>query len=196
MRKIVVFIGVLALMVSCSTTSTSDNQIVKIEKYYSLLDLLDEQINFLVSENASLEKTLAVDGQVELIRSSPNIEEWKSELELFYYADINKLGLIDAYETEELSNFGGGKKLINAAKSDSESVKLIEYNFANDLLESLRILVQDKNEVYVFEKEMKMNFIQKEGKSFLKDYSITGTQIMIMKSDMTFSLEAKVLPST
>lgn len=191
MRYIIVF-GALALLVSCN--SSNDNQVVKVEKYYGLLDLLDEQINFLVSEKASLEKTLAVDGQVELITSIPNIEEWKKELELFYYADINKLGLIDAYETEELSNFGGGKKLINAAKSDKESVQIIEYNFANDLLESLRILVQEENEVYVFEKEMKMNFIQKEGKPFLKDYSITGTQTMIMKSDMTFSLKAKVLP--
>ncbi len=106
------------------------------------------------------------------------------------------MGLIGAYETEELSNFGGGKKLINSAKSDEQSVRMIEYNFANDQLESLRILVEEDNEVYVFKKEMQMTFIQKNGKAYLKDYSITGTQTMVMKSDLFFSLKAKVLPST
>lgn len=194
MRQIIVLIGLMALLVSCS--SEGNNQIVKVDEYYSLLDLLDQQIDLLVSENASLEKTLGVGEQVEQISNTPNIEEWKRELELFYYANINKLGLIDAYETEELSNFGGGKKLINSAKSSEQSVRMIEYNFANDMLESLRILVEEENEVYVFKKEMQMTFTQKYGKPFLKDYSITGTQTMVMKSDLTFSLKAKVLPST
>jgi hypothetical protein len=194
MRQILGLIGLMALLVSCG--SGNNNQVVKIDEYYSLLDLLDEQIDLLVSENATLEKTLGVGEEVELISKTPNIEEWKSELELFYYANINKLGLIDAYETEELSNFGGGKKLINSAKSNEQSVRMIEYNFANDMLESLRILVEEENEVYVFKKEMQMTFTQKNGKSFLTDYSITGTQTMVMKSDLNFSLKAKVLPNT
>ena len=194
MRQILGLIGLMALLVSCG--SGNNNQVVNIDEYYSLLDLLDEQIDLLVSENATLEKTLGVGEEVELISKTPNIEEWKSELELFYYANINKLGLIDAYETEELSNFGGGKKLINSAKSNEQSVRMIEYNFANDMLESLRILVEEENEVYVFKKEMQMTFTQKNGKSFLTDYSITGTQTMVMKSDLNFSLKAKVLPNT
>jgi len=194
MRGIIVLIGTFAFLASCSPVSNTE--VVEINEYYNLLGLLDEQAALLAGQKATLEKTLGVGAEVEFISSTPNIEEWKSELELFYYANINKLGLIGAYETEELSNFGGGKKLINSAKSDEQSVRMIEYNFANDQLESLRILVEEDNEVYVFKKEMQMTFIQKNGKAYLKDYSITGTQTMVMKSDLFFSLKAKVLPST
>jgi len=184
------FMGALFLMLSCS--SEQDNQVVKIEKYYGLLDLLDEQVSMLVDQNAVLEKTLGVGSETEVTSKTPSAKEWRAELELFYYANINKLGLIDAYETEELSKFGGGKKLINSAKSSEFSVRMIEYNFANDKLESLRILVEEENEVYVFKKEMEMTFTQNRGVSVLTGYSIKGTQTMVMKSDLTFSLNAKI----
>ena len=185
-----VFIGALFMILSCD--SKEESQVVKIDDYYNLLQLLDEQIEFLVKNNATLEKTLGAGSESETTQKTPSTDEWKEELKLFYNANINKLGLKDAYEIEELGRIGGGKKLINSAKSDAQSVRLIEYNFGHETLESLRILIEEENEVYVFKKEMQMMFALKKGKLVLDTYSIEGSQTMVMKSDLNFSLNAKV----
>ena len=167
---------------------------VKIDKYFDLVSLLDQQAELLYNSGARLEKVLVANGKEDKMMVRPDsLGQLKAELKLFYEADINKLGLDDAYYEEELPGINGSRKVINTAKKKAPNVRLIEYDYEQDQLRHIRILVQDKNDIYNLEKEMLLNFEQVNGRELLTSYSINGKQDMVMKSELEFSLSGKVL---
>ena len=189
--------NILLTLLFCLTITACDTQEKADElvdlKYFDLVGLLDNQLDILVNSNASLEKIVGAGEEEEKLEIEPSKEGWREELKLFYGANINKLGLKDAYNVEELSRIGGGKKLINTAKSSGQTVRLLEYNYSEIGLESLRILIEEKNEVFVFQKEMLMSFALVNNEIVLSDYSIIGKQEMILKDDLDFALKGKIV---
>jgi hypothetical protein len=164
----------------------------RIDKYFDLVNLLDEQTELLYSNGTILKKKLTANGEVEsLMVQADSAAQFKYELKLFYEADINKLGLGDSYFTEELPGINGTRKVINTAKGSGPKVRLIEYDYESDKLRQIRILMEDKNDVYSFEKEMLMNFESINGRETLRDYRIQGKQQMVMKSDLDFIIEGR-----
>lgn len=185
-----IFLG-LFLILSITACNTGDIKTrVKIDKYFDLVSLLDEQSELLYTNKAVLDKKLTANGEVESILVRPDsAAQIRDELKLFYEANINKLGLGDAYFTEELPGINGMRKVINTAKKSGSNVRLIEYDYKSDVLDRVRIVMEDKNDVYTFEKEMLMNFKLVNGREILSNYTISGKQQMVMKSDLNFTIE-------
>lgn len=185
------FLGlVLALsVVACS--KPTENVAVKTGSYFDLIGLLDTQTALLLERGAVLQKKLTANGETEDMSVKPESEEQlKAELKLFYEANINKLGLDDAYFTEELPGINGASKIINAAKKAGPNIRMIEYDFYLGKISQIRVLVEDKNDIYTFEKEMTMKFESlADGREVLTSYRINGKQKMVMKSDLNFTLE-------
>lgn len=181
----------LFLILSITACNTGDvKSKVKIDKYFDLVSLLDEQSELLYTNKAVLDKKLTANGEVESILVRPDsAAQIRNELKLFYEANINKLGLGDAYFTEELPGINGMRKVINTAKRSGPNVRLIEYDYKSDALDRIRIVMEDKNDVYTFEKEMLMNFKSVNGREILSNYTISGKQQMVMKSDLNFIIE-------
>ena len=191
--KLKAFLG-LALLVLLSACDAEQTQAVKIDKYFDLVALLDRQAELLYSQGARVEKVLLANGEEEKMLVRPDsVGDLKKEWQLFYEADINKLGLDDAYEVEELPGINGNRKVITTAKKKAANVRLIEYEYDQDHLSQIRILIQEKNDIYNFEKEMLLNFEWVDGQERLKSYSINGKQDMVMKSELAFALSGKVL---
>ncbi len=186
-----VFLGlVLALnIVACS--APVETATVRTGSYFDLVGLLDRQTTLLLEQGAVLQKKLTANGETEDMSVKPDSEEQlRAELKLFYEANINKLGLDDAYFTEELPGINGASKIINTAKKAGPNVRMIEYDFNLGKISQIRVLVEDKNDIYTFEKEMTMKFEPlADGREILTGYSINGKQKMVMKSDLNFSLE-------
>ncbi len=191
MIRNLLFVTIVVLCSSCAPAT--EEKVTRTNVYYDLIGLLNNQVDYLASQNAVLEKKVGAGDESEILEITPDDKGWKEELKLFFNADINKLGLTDAYDVEQLSRIDGGRKLINAARSENQPIRLIEYNFSEKMLESLRILVEEKNEVYTFKKEMRMTFTQINDQTVLSQYSIVGTQAMVMKSDLDFSLNGKIV---
>jgi len=174
-------------------TVGQESEAIRTGTYFDLIELLDEQIAMFEIEKPALCKELNVNGETEKITLKfDSAQQWKDELGLFYQADINKLGLETAYITEELSVGNGNKKIIDSAKTEKPTVHSIEYNYSANQLESIRILVRDKNPVYNFEKELNLFFDVKQGKSILSSFSISGDQSMILKDELNYSLKATI----
>lgn len=191
--RISLFFG-LVLALAISSCDSGNRDVVRIDKYFDLISLLDEQAELLYKEGARVEKKLMANDQEEQMIVVPDsVGQLKAELKLFYEADINKLGLDDAYFTEELPGVNGGRKVINTAKKAGANVRQIEYDYLGDQINQIRILVEDKNDIYTFEKEMQMDFETKNGVNMLTGYSITGKQAMVLKSELNFSLSGKIL---
>ena len=191
--KLKAFLG-LALLVLLSACDARQTQAVKIDKYFDLVALLDQQAELLYSQGARVEKVLLANGEEEKMLIRPDsVGDLKNERQLFYEADINKLGLDDAYEVEELPGINGSRKVITTAKKKAANVRLIQFDYDQDRLSQIRILIQEKNDIYNFEKEMLLNFEWVDGQERLKYYSINGKQDMVMKSELAFALSGKVL---
>ena len=183
----------LALFVTGACDSTG-REAVRIDKYFDLVSLLDDQAELLYSSGARLEKLLVANGEEETMLVRPDsAAQLKAEWRLFYEADINKLGLGDAYFVEELPGINDSRKVINTAKKKAPNVRMIEYDYEQDRLRHIRIVVEDKNDIYDFRKELLLNFDWLDGRETLTSYSIKGKQDMVMKSELDFSLDGKIL---
>ena len=167
---------------------------VKTDKYFDLAGLLDRQAALWYASGARLEKVLVADGKEEKTLISPDsVGQLKAELKLFYEADINKPGLDDAYDEKTLPGANGSHSVINTAKKKAPRVRLIEYDYEQHQLRRIRILVQNKNNIYDLQKEMLLHFEQIDGRERLTSYSIIGRQGMLMKPELRFSLSGSAL---
>ena len=184
----------LALALIATSCNIGEGEAVRIDKYFDLVNLLNEQAELLYSKGARIEKELVANGEKEQLTITPDaVDRLKEELKLFYDADINKPGLSDAYFTEQLPGLNGNRKVINTAKKAGPNVRLIEYDYQDDKLRQIRIVVEDKNDIYTFEKEMLLGFDLADGSEILNSFSITGKQDMVLKSELDFSLSGKLL---
>ena len=189
-----VFSAVL-IMSSCNLVE-QDKEAIKIDTYFDLAGLLDQQADLWMARGVKVEKVLTTNAREEtVIVDVTDRKQLTDELNLFYEADINKVGLGDAYIIEELPAVFGQRKLVNSARSKKQKVRLLEFNYDQEKLTQIRILVEDKNSVYTFEKEMLIDFETINGEEVLTGYSITGKQDMVLKSDLNFSLKGRLLPN-
>ena len=169
-------------------------KLVKTDKYFDLAGLLDRQAALWYASGARLEKVLVADGKEDKMLISPDsVGQLKAELKLFYEADINKPGLEDAYDEKTLPGADGSHRIINTAKKKAPRVRRIEYDYEQHQLRRIRILVQNKNDIYDLQKEMLLHFEQIDGRERLTSYSISGRQGMLMKPELRFSLSGSVL---
>lgn len=184
------FLGLFLVLGIVACSGPVETIAVKTDSYFDLVGLLDAQTVLLLEQKSVLQKKLTANGESESITVRPDSEEqFKAELKLFYEADINKPGLDDAYFTEELPGINGASKVINTAKKAGSNVRMIEYDYSLGKISQIRVLVEDKNDIYTFEKEMTMYFDSLGSQEVLTGYTITGKQKMVMKSDLNFSLE-------
>ena len=189
-----VFSAVL-IMSSCNFVE-QDKEAIKIDTYFDLAGLLDQQADLWMARGVKVEKVLTTNAREEtVIVDVTDRKQLTDELNLFYEADINKVGLGDAYIIEELPAVFGQRKLVNSARSKKQKVRLLEFNYDEEKLTQIRILVEDKNSVYTFEKEMLIDFETIDGEEVLTGYSITGKQDMVLKSELNFSLKGRLLPN-
>ncbi|WP_421977315.1 hypothetical protein [Roseivirga seohaensis] len=179
------------MLLGCSVGKKSEP--IRTGTYFDLVELLDEQIAEFEVEKPVLTKELNVSGETDKVTIQlDSAKQWKEELGLFYQADINKLGLETSYTTEELSTGVNTKKVIDSAKNERLAVRSIEYNYTDNQLVSIRIIIRDKNPIYKFEKELNLYFQNEQGKSILSSFTISGDQNMILKDELSYSLKATI----
>ncbi|KYG78564.1 hypothetical protein MB14_17690 [Roseivirga ehrenbergii] len=179
------------MLLGCSVGKNSEP--IRTGTYFDLVELLDEQIAEFEVKRPVLTKELNVSGETDRVTIQlDSAKQWKEELGLFYQADINKLGLETSYTTEEISTGVNTKKVIDSAKTERPAVRSIDYNYTDDQLESIRIIIRDENPIYKFEKELNLYFHIEQGKSILSSFTISGDQSMILKDELNYSLKATI----
>lgn len=182
------------LVIACTGCDVNEkSEPIRTGVYFDLVELLDHQAQLLAEMKPTFSKQLTVNGETETVQLElDSVSQWKAQLALFYQADINRLGLETAYITEELTLGENKKKIIDQAKGAKTTVRLIEYNYLDDQLSNIRILVRENNSVYEFDKELNLNFISEAGVNRISDFSIIGNQNMLLKSDLSYSLKAVI----
>ena len=164
------------------------------EGYFSIAQLLEEQIGLLLSLDAALEKRVITGDISETLELKPkDSTEWKTQLQLFLDADISKPGYAGTYLVEELPLISTLSKTVYSANQKKNSLRIMECTYQGDLLKEIRLELSKNNEVFDFDQELFLYFNLESGKSRLSSFSIKGNESMKLKSDLSFEVKATIV---
>ena len=164
-----------------------------INEYFDVESLIDEQTKLLAEMQPKVEKSIEVDGKKEQDTLEFDSMGWKNELEVFKLADINKPTLYDAYEaTEEKTN--EGKIWRYTTEKPALGIEYLYVYFNNDSsVTKLEAKYHENNALYLSERNFEINFDNTDDLTVLESYKIYGKQKMVMKDEVTFSIESEVV---
>ncbi len=159
--------------------------------YFDLKTLLDEELEQLVLNGASLEKRLTSDGKEDRLTISLDSAGWHEQFKLFYEADINKPGFVGEYFEEELPAFNGVSKVIYSTKNQKNPVQVMECFYADGVLQEVRLIVKEINSVYAVTKNLSLYFEA----SRLASFDIKGEESMRLKKDLNYQIQGTIVRS-
>lgn len=187
MRNIGIII-ILALVVGCNVRP-EDN--VTTDSYFNLETLLNQEIEYLLAQNAGLEKSLTSNGKTETTNFKPQTEDdWESQLSLFFDANIDRPGYKGAFYEEQLSPLSGVSKTIYTSRNSKTAVRTFECLYANDLLTQINIQLGEKNMIFTNLKTLKLYF-DPNGEHII-GFDVEGQEDMQLKEDMEYSIQAVI----
>ena len=192
MIRNLVFVLVAAMAFSCSTEKALEN--ARIDEYFDLKGTLDSVVEDMLASGAKLKKQTTMGEEVETVTLELKTkEDWERQFELFYEADINKVGMSGLYQMETLQAFDGIEKQIYAATKKSAFVKSIECAYRDGKLFTIRIIASDKNFVYGAAREYILHFNHFKSKMRLDHYSISSAEQMLFKGELDIQVVADVV---
>ena len=193
-NSVIYLLLVFWLAGACSVSQENRNEGPKIDAYFDLQGLINQQVGDLSATNTRIQKEAVIDGQREVLElDSLN---WKKELNIFARADINKPRLLDQYLTTTYTNDAGYKvtRYQNVEENVSGVIKMeITESPVNQKPLSISIESCEYNTLYISEVELEMVFGEGKNGGSLTAYTINGFEKVILKDTMRYSIKAKVL---
>ena len=179
-------IFVVLLMVSCSGKQQN-----KVDKYFSIPQFIDQQVEILAENQNQLLKTVSFGDTSETTSiDSLSQEQWEKELRIFKEHDINKPVLIDAYLARETDRQGGhtiAYKLI-----DSTDSGILDMEIVYDSLEQVsgwRSRFKEENLLYCNFREL---ILSTNEAGILESYLIKGYHKLIFKDTVHYQLDVEI----
>ncbi|MDN5216249.1 hypothetical protein QQ020_29545 [Fulvivirgaceae bacterium BMA12] len=183
------------LINACSFSSGVQNDKPKIDAFFDLEGLVNQQIEKLSSFNPRVRKEATINGQEEV--QDLDSLNWKKELHVFLKADINKPRLLSQYTTDTYQNEAGNQvtsyKNIEDRVSGVAKMEVVK-DPSNQQVLSITIDSYEFNTLFTARAELRMNFEHLENELQLKDYSIKGGEKVIMKDTMEYTIKVKIGP--
>ena len=187
---IMVFLAFLGVASICGCKSEVGRKVERTNAYYDLKGLLDRQLVLLDSINPTAEKITVIDGNTQKQSIQLDSAGWKSEMQIFYSADINEPILKDAYEkTEEITD---SLKVVNYEAKNGKNTEIerltVFYNVKEDEPFRIAAVFKEKNALYDSKRLLQL-FINNQTKpALLTGYEIEGLQKMLMKDTVFYKI--------
>jgi hypothetical protein len=179
-------IFVAMFMVSCG-----GEQQKKVDKYFSIPDFIDQQVEILAENQNQLLKTVSFGDTSETTSiDSLSHEQWKKELRIFKEHDINKPVLIDAYLAQETDILGGhtiSYKLMDSTDSGILDMEIV-YDSAQQV-SGWRSRFKEENLLYCNFREL---MLSTDGAGILESYLIKGYHKLIFKDTVHYQLNVEI----
>jgi hypothetical protein len=158
----------LFLAISACNVGGNNGEKLDVLPYFDLKGYMNQAINGL--EEAKVTKISRIEGVDTTVVVSLTEEQWRDELDVFMEADINKLSLINSYDTKVKNEYLIHDLLPNA-KGD---VKNITVSIINDEVHFIKVKIAKENIFYnsVTNAELYISNVTKK----LDHYTIETTQ--------------------
>ena len=113
------------LIFSCSQKGEVNNQ--PTSSFFSMIDFMAEEKNWMGNNKISLTKTLSLNGETDtLYIDQPN---FASELDVFIKSDINRPSLSDKYSVDSIFSSGKLYKITYTAKDEKVNTRKLSIQF-------------------------------------------------------------------
>ena len=123
-RSILMYL-LFTLIFSCSQKGEVNNQ--PTSSFFSLIDFMEEEKNWMVNNKIYLTKTLSLNGETDnLYIDQPN---FASELDVFIKSDINRPSLSDKYRVDSIFSSGKLYKITYTAKDEKVNTRKLSIQF-------------------------------------------------------------------
>jgi len=191
----IIIIGILFLSLSSCDQGKEKRLKSKPVYYFDLESFFNGQIEMLTKENPKLKKTVTLDGATETKHLSLDVKDWRTELDIFYQADLNKRDLKDEYFTTE-GESNGLKYIQYKAKTPEKVVvdDLIIY-YREELNRPIRLeaWLSKKNSLYQVKQHISSHFEEnEEGKLLLASYDIDGGQMVSFQEQTDYHVNGEL----
>jgi hypothetical protein len=177
----------IIILVSCNQTS------LKYDKaYFDFDSLINSQVTSLAKTNASLSKTVLLDGKSDQATMRIDSAILAHELDVFRQLDlINKPLYRDAYEITDGEKDSRSNLLVRTYRSKKGSpVPFVNFYYQKDFLHLKKIesYYIENNTLYSTKRKLQLEFDDTSGHLLLSRYELTGTQKMILSDSVKFSI--------
>ena len=123
-RSILMYL-LFTLIFSCSQKGEVNNK--PNYSFFSTIDFMEEEKNWMVNNKISLTKTLSLNGETDtLYIDQPN---FASELDVFIKSDINRPSLSDKYSVDSIFSSGKLYKITYTAKDEKVNTRKLSIQF-------------------------------------------------------------------
>ncbi|MDH5367523.1 MAG: hypothetical protein OEW67_11080 [Cyclobacteriaceae bacterium] len=185
MKRTFVFLSTVLLLFSCNRNTSQQ----KVREYFPIDSLIQEQIDYLYKNEASLMKS--DNDSVSVKGKKLDSKGWKQELGIFESIDINKSSLVDGYNSgvydDPVSNLDILKYSALEEKLQVQEMNIYYLKSLDDIKKIVAHVV-NTNSVYHSSKTLSMEFEKHNGLTVLKKYSIIGNQKLATRDSILFSI--------
>lgn len=182
---------VMIFLLGFSACQKENKPVVNQQKLYDLEEVIEGEINHLLSANKSLEKSLYTDGEEEKVVVNPaDTAAWRQQFSSLIEANINKVAYLNAFEKEETFT-ETEKQVTYAAVVKDTPVQLFVMKYQNNQLYAIDIVFMERNLVYSHIKEMSVFFDPIS--QHITSFTISGKEKMILKSAFDYEVKAKIV---
>jgi hypothetical protein len=131
---------ILTMLWSC--TNISDSNSSEGTTYFPIKEFIEIQISKL--EGKSIAKEIIINGKKERSETTPTMDEWVKEFDLFIQSDINRPLLSGAYDTERSEKY-----LIHSLKEGEKGkVKKIVVQYVGEHISQISFISKTENPFY------------------------------------------------
>jgi len=178
-------------LISCESRTISK------KTYLDIDSLINAQINSLVAAKARVSKTATLGDVKDQSEFLPDSLGWATELDVFRQLDvINKPTNKDAYLITDSEKDTNSNLTTRSYQAKSElPVRLLKLYYYKDLknLKKIEALFAEKNTLYYSKRSLTMDFDEIAGNNMLINYSINGTQKMIVSDTVRFTVQCAIV---
>ncbi len=189
MSRFIAIILVILLAFSACQKQSKPN--VHQQKRYDLEQVIEGEINYLLSANKRLEKSLYNNGEEEKVILNPvDTAAWRQQFSSLIEANINKVAYLNAFKKEETLTEEGTQIAYTAVVKDTP-VQLFVMKYQKDRLYAIDIVFMERNLVYTHIKEMTVYFDPIS--QHISSFTISGKEKMIFKSAFDYEVKANIV---
>ncbi len=179
----------LIVMMSCQQQQRTEI------KYYNIDSLITSQLDILNSIKPSITKVATIDSTQDQSTFTPDSTLWANELAVYRHLDvINKPIYVDAYNVsdEQDSNSNLKVRAFTAIKDVPLKSLRIYYQDTPDKVKRIEASLNEQNSLYYSSRKFSIELDDLNNQMALIRFSVEGTQKMILRDSVNFSISTKV----
>lgn len=192
------FVRSLFFLIAVACVSCNQTNLKYDKPYFDFDSLINTQIASLARVNASLSKTVSLDGKSDQSTMKTDSAILAHELDVFRQLDvINKPLYRDAYQISDGEKDSRSNLFVRRYKSKNPSpVPFVNFYYHNDFqhLKKIESYYVENNTLYLTKRNLQLEFDDTSGTLLLNRYELTGTQKMILSDSVKFSIAGSFLP--